>query len=101
MARHGSARRQPITGVGRGLQSVAKATADRPSMPHSTPSSGARQRGRGYRNGVGMGGAQGGEAEFLSALHEVAAGLTAVRDRLGEARIPDAALGKLFEAHAV
>jgi hypothetical protein len=48
-----------------------------------------------------MGGAQGGEAEFLSALHEVAAGLTAIRDRLGEARIPDAALGKLFEAHAV
>jgi hypothetical protein len=48
-----------------------------------------------------MGGAQGREAEFIAALHEVAAGLTAVRDRLAEARIPDAALGKLFEARAV
>jgi hypothetical protein len=48
-----------------------------------------------------MGGAQGREADFIAALQEVAAGLTAIRDRLDGARIPDAALGKLFEARAV
>jgi hypothetical protein len=48
-----------------------------------------------------MGGTQGGEAEFMAALQAVAEGLAAVRERLGEARIPDAALGELFEAHAV
>jgi hypothetical protein len=48
-----------------------------------------------------MGGELGREAEVISALQEVAAGLTAIRDRLDKARIPDAALGKLFEAHAV
>jgi hypothetical protein len=48
-----------------------------------------------------MGGVQGKGAEFIAALQEMAAELSAIRDRLHEARISDAALGKLFEARAV
>jgi hypothetical protein len=48
-----------------------------------------------------MGDALSRQAEIVAALQEVSAGLTAMRDRLDNARIPDAALGKLFEARAV
>jgi hypothetical protein len=40
-------------------------------------------------------------SDFVAALQKTAAALTDVRDRLDGARIPDASVGRLFEAHAV
>ena len=40
-------------------------------------------------------------ADFVAALQKTAAALTDVRGRLDGARIPDASVGRLFEAHAV